>query len=476
MNRFVRVLSLAIVHVLVIGGFPTLVRAADNPFKGHYGGIYRGGQPGTLAVVIGPAGQFNATYTRSSDPDYTYSIHGSIDNDGRFAGRVIFRGSDWGLHEGRLTRAKDGKVTGTVYETPNGHIAPWSTYQIEIRLIDAPASAERSMPSTIAKPQSQVLGVVTRNPVIYTIKMTTTFVVPAGNRKIDQLRVYHALPTPRPWSNSTEEYGATKLSFTPMTPKIEHHEETGSNHLLWTVNRRLKPGSVLTFTTTMTVQSVERDFDRAAAKVDWKAYSKPSEDKTAIVNRPIAGAIKPELAAIAGKFKADHSPPEAVLAMCRWIADNIKYDASVPFGSADVDSIMSKKAGHCGHQFTLLEQMAASVGIPIRRVLGLNLYAPDGVTGGLQAVRADYTNIHTWAEVYFPEIGWVEVEPGFGEQAFKVPAHRIQNNRWFQNYAIWMREAGVYKQPAWTAEQGGFRSDYGVKNIIRYAEKKEKNP
>jgi hypothetical protein len=136
-----------------------------------------------------------------------------------------------------------------------------------------------------------------------------------------------------------------------------------------------------------------------------------------------------------------------------------------------VDSIVRNKCGHCGHQATVLAQMMASAGIPMRGVTGLNLYAPDGLTGGLQAIRADFTNIHTWAEVYFPGIGWVEVDPAMGAKAFSIRGYRIQNNRWFQNYAIWIREGGVDKQPTWTAEKGTFRSDYGVENIISYVKK-----
>ena len=58
----------------------------------------------------------------------------------------------------------------------------------------------------------------------------------------------------------------------------------------------------------------------------------------------------------------------------------------------------------------------------MRTVRGLNLYSPDGRKGRLQAVRVDWTNIHTWTEVYLPTVGWVEADPAHGLNAFAIPA------------------------------------------------------
>ena len=116
--------------------------------------------------------------------------------------------------------------------------------------------------------------------------------------------------------------------------------------------------------------------------------------------------------------------------------------------------------------------MCKATGIPIRRVWGLNLYASDGQTNGLQHVRADYTNIHTWAEVFFPKVGWIEVEPTQGRNAFTIPAQFIQNNRWFQNYAIWIRASGEDKIPEWNYSGGKWSSMYGMVNVITFDRRK----
>ena len=89
----------------------------------------------------------------------------------------------------------------------------------------------------------------------------------------------------------------------------------------------------------------------------------------------------------------------------------------------------------------LFEAMCAGAGIPTRIVVGLNLNTPDG-EGDLHKIRPDYQNQHTWAEIYLPGSGWVEIDPGMGARPTH-PAQLIQNNTDFQNYVIWIIEDGA---------------------------------
>jgi transglutaminase-like putative cysteine protease len=333
-------------------------------------------------------------------------------------------------------------------------------------------AAATQLPTTRpAQSENLSAALKTSNPVVYQITMTTRFIVPVGSSGIDRLRVYHALPTLEFWNQSPNAHGARDVSFTPDSAKELYDKATDSHYILWTLNHGQKPGATLSFTTHMTVTSVARHLDVAAAKVAWEQYSSPPADKAAVVDPDIARRIEPELVKLGADWKAKLSPPQAVAAMCQWIVDNIKYDAFVQYGPGDVASTLKYRRGHCGHQANVLHQLTAAVGIPFRTVVGMNLYAPDGRTSDLQAIRADYTNIHTWAEVYFPGIGWVEVDPALGTRAFFMPASRIQNNHWFQNYMIEFRENGEEKEPTWTADKGSFQSDYGVEHIISYVAK-----
>jgi transglutaminase-like putative cysteine protease len=93
---------------------------------------------------------------------------------------------------------------------------------------------------------------------------------------------------------------------------------------------------------------------------------------------------------------------------------------------------------------TTFEAMCARAGIPMRTVVGLNLNTPGGV-GDLHRIRPDFQNQHTWAQIYLPGSGWVEIDPGQGEKAYFLPAQLIQNCTDFQNYVVWLRENGTWK-------------------------------
>lgn len=88
------------------------------------------------------------------------------------------------------------------------------------------------------------------------------------------------------------------------------------------------------------------------------------------------------------------------------------YDLEVPAPPGDRDVadyfLFDLKRGYCDYYATAMVVLARSSGLPARFVSG---YAP----GSYDAPNARYivreANAHSWAEIYFPEIGWVEFEP-----------------------------------------------------------------
>ena len=302
------------------------------------------------------------------------------------------------------------------------------------------------------------------DPKVYRVLMKTRFVVPSSGVPVDQLRVWHALPTKREWSGTDTQVGGTNISWIPATGQKQYERSHGSHHVYWDTTV-LHPGRTLYFESQFTVRSQVRVFDPTTSQTTWADYV-PASLPDADARRDIHA----DLANIADRIKASTTPSAAVLEFCKWLSANITYDASVSYPYNDVASVMRNRRGHCAHYAEMLIQLCNRAGIPGRRVFGMNLYAPDGVTGGLQNYRADYTNTHTWVEVYFPRIGWVEVEPSSGEQGFTIPARYIQNNTWFQNYAIWISQKGTWKQPEWLYQNGASVSAYGIENIISYSE------
>jgi hypothetical protein len=312
-------------------------------------------------------------------------------------------------------------------------------------------------------------GKLFTDPVIYHVKMITVVRIP--DRKVEDLQVYHGLPALRPWSNSGNKYGATDVKFDAGGME-QHSKKYDSYEIVWNVRDNLKPGTVHRFNSEFSVRSGQREFVPDKFHIQWKDYTQKLPDPAAKLDPDVLKNLNPEIVALAESAKKTQSPAHAVLWFCKWLHTNITYDASVSYPPSDVASTLKNHRGHCGHKAILLEQFCTACGIPFRTVWGLNLYAPNG-KGELSAIRADYVNIHTWAEVYFPGVGWIEVEPDGADRAFVIGAQYIQNNRWFQNYNVIVRENGQVKSPTWTYQNGRYVSDYGLENLITYTVEKK---
>jgi hypothetical protein len=88
------------------------------------------------------------------------------------------------------------------------------------------------------------------------------------------------------------------------------------------------------------------------------------------------------------------------------------YDLEIPAPPKGRDVadyfLFDLRKGYCDYYATAMVVLARASGIPARFVSG---YAP----GEYDAANARYIvrelHAHSWAEVYFPDIGWVEFEP-----------------------------------------------------------------
>ncbi|HSG43074.1 MAG TPA: transglutaminase domain-containing protein, partial [Anaerolineales bacterium] len=116
---------------------------------------------------------------------------------------------------------------------------------------------------------------------------------------------------------------------------------------------------------------------------------------------------------LAFEITSDFSNPyDKARAIQSYLRTNYPYDLEVPPPPAGRDVtdyfLFDLQKGYCDYYATTMVVLARSVGIPARFVSG---YSP----GSYDAPNAQYIvrelNAHSWVEVYFPEIGWVEFEP-----------------------------------------------------------------
>jgi Transglutaminase-like superfamily len=311
--------------------------------------------------------------------------------------------------------------------------------------ISAGAHAERVPPDLLVA-----------NPRVYEVTITTKFVVPKNGKTLNELRVWHALPNSRPWDGLDRALGASEISSQPETGQVKYLAHNESQHVFWGIRDGLKPGKTFELVSRFRVRSADRTYDYKRSIARWSDYQYAGVQDS---RQPVEG----ELARLVDGIRKSHPPAEAALEFCEWVAENIKYDASVPYDVRDLAAIVNNRKGHCGHQMTMFDAMCARAGIPTRVILGLNLNTPGGI-GELHRIRADFENQHTWMQVYLPGSGWIEIDPGMGAKAYFFPAQVIQNNTDFQNYVIWIVEDGTSKTPDWEYRSGRWYSPYGIEN------------
>jgi transglutaminase-like putative cysteine protease len=103
---------------------------------------------------------------------------------------------------------------------------------------------------------------------------------------------------------------------------------------------------------------------------------------------------------------------DRVLALQQWMGERVEYSLDAPLAPRGVDVVdhflFEAEQGWCEQIASSLVVLARANGIPARLVTG---YVPgdrDAVTGQFTVRQRD---AHAWAEVWFPEVGWVPFDP-----------------------------------------------------------------
>lgn len=138
-------------------------------------------------------------------------------------------------------------------------------------------------------------------------------------------------------------------------------------------------------------------------------YPQDILDRYLVLPRSVPGRVR-RLAEEITKGKSN--PYDKAKAIEVYLRTNYPYDLEVPAPPPDQDVadyfLFDLKKGYCDYYATTMVVLARAVGVPARFVSG---YSP----GSYDAPNAEYIvrelNAHSWVEVYFTGIGWVEFEP-----------------------------------------------------------------
>jgi len=100
--------------------------------------------------------------------------------------------------------------------------------------------------------------------------------------------------------------------------------------------------------------------------------------------------------------------------LAEWVRENIEYDLNTLTAEAVQKSswVLTNKEGVCDEITNLFISMVRAIGIPARFV------------GGRVYSNINYKfESHGWAEVYFPEYGWIPFDVTFGQYGWISPSH-----------------------------------------------------
>ena len=112
---------------------------------------------------------------------------------------------------------------------------------------------------------------------------------------------------------------------------------------------------------------------------------------------------------------SEPTPFDRALAIETYLRKTYPYTLDVPRPPLGVDVadyfLFDLKKGYCDYYATAMVVLARAAGLPARFVSGYASGTYDSETAQYLVTEA---NAHSWAEIFFPGIGWVEFEPTAG--------------------------------------------------------------
>lgn len=128
---------------------------------------------------------------------------------------------------------------------------------------------------------------------------------------------------------------------------------------------------------------------------------------------------------------------DRIIALERWMGGRTEYSLDAPLSPEGVDVVdhflFESRQGWCEQVASSLVVLARANGIPARLVTGFVPGERDRVTGAY-VVRA--RDAHAWAEVWFPELGWVPFDPTADVPLAATASTDRSWGRWLLDHAL----------------------------------------
>ncbi len=146
--------------------------------------------------------------------------------------------------------------------------------------------------------------------------------------------------------------------------------------------------------------------------VSYSDYQTPSlTDKQRQINTALPEDISPQTRQLAANLRLnsrdDKAFVEALLQHFR--GNDFYYDLAPPAGNADMDTFLfDNRVGYCQHYASAFVFMARAQNLPARVVTG---YQGGEINSVSKELEVRQLHAHAWAEVYFPDQGWVRADP-----------------------------------------------------------------
>ncbi len=163
---------------------------------------------------------------------------------------------------------------------------------------------------------------------------------------------------------------------------------------------------------------VRNDFPRVTQKIKFPLTRIAPEAQPYLAATEHIDSAYPGILTLANKLAQGKDDEFVVVSdIAIWTKNNINYTLSTL--TADVSQkaswVLQNREGVCDELTSLFIAMLRALGIPARFVTG--------VAYTNSPLFARQWGAHGWAEVYFPDVGWVPFDPTFGEFGWVDPGH-----------------------------------------------------